>query len=139
MIRLQKTINKIYGPFSEVKKSADNETRGKRSFFNGSMHRFHHLKNVKRDVSGQPRFKDGGRYVQETQIDFLKNTILVFDEIHTAHPAMLEFLRDCFKDSLRKSQDESVRCVFATATPFEKGEKSIILFLQLLLFDHPNL
>ncbi len=29
--------------------------------------------------------------------------------------------------------------MFATATPFEKGEESTILFLKLLLFDHPNL
>jgi len=127
---------KIYGPFSDEKRARSSVTRGKRAFFNDTDHRYRHLKDYRR-TSGQPPFS-GGRYVQETRFDFLKKTILVFDEIHTAHIAMLDFLRECFMDSIRKSQADSVRCVFASATPFEQGNDSAILILRLLLSDLPS-
>ena len=129
--------DKMYGPFTIQKKAKDNQYRAIDSFFEGTNHRYSHLKDP-RIPWGQHRFYDG-EYVQETKYDFLKKTILVFDEIHTAHLAMLEFLRDCCKDSHQKSKKDSVRCVFASATPFEQGDTSTLLILKLLLFDHDRL
>ena len=129
--------DKMYGPFTIQKKAKDNPYRAIDSFFEGTNHRYSHLKDP-RIPWGQHRFYDG-EYVQETKYDFLKKTILVFDEIHTAHLAMLEFLRDCCKDSHQKSKKDSVRCVFASATPFEQGDTSTLLILKLLLFDHDRL